>query len=439
MISTHLFSRSYIKEKWQHEGFQKYFKNTGWMFGARVITLTLNLFVSIYIAKLLGPEQYGTFSFIVSFVSIAGFTLFAIDSLVLKKLHSDKEDTSKILGSALIIKLANSLFTIIAASSVAILFANTYTTILMILVYSTFTLFQSFGVIDYYFKINSKNKIISVLGLIIVVISSVVKISIVYYQLPLIYLLLSYVFDHFLGAVSYIYLYKKHVGKLSSLRPEKLIVKELILKSWPFTLAALAGVIYMRIDQIIIKVLLGSESVGLYAIAVRFSEVWFLISEIICLALLPAILNAEKTDMKLFLNRSKNLYSLLFYSSIVICIVMYIIAPILINTLYGEAYSQSIPILRVYIWSVIGFFMITALNQFLLAENKFKTILSLNVIGMTLSLILNYTLIPIYGVTGSAIANIFAYSLPFFIVLSLKDMRPQRIAFIKAVFKPFSK
>lgn len=429
---------SRIKEKWGEAGFQKYFRNTGWMFGARVFTLLINLFVSIYIARQLGPEQYGTFSFIISFVSIAGFTIFAIDSLLMKKIHENEEKVNELLGSALFIRLINSLFTIIAATGAALLFANTPTTVLMIFVYSTFTIFQSFGVIDFYFKINSKNKPVSVLGLIVVLISSILKISIIYFNLPLIYLLSSYVVDHILGGFGYIYLYKKYVGDFFKLKAKKDIIKELIIKSWPFSLAAFAGAVYVRVDQIFIKVLLGSESVGFYAIAVRFSEVWFILSEVICISLLPAILNAEKTNEKLFLNRSKRLYSLLFYSAIGICILMYFISPILINTLYGEAYSESVNILRLYIWSIVGFFMITVLNQFLLAKGKFKTILSMSIIGMVLSLILNYLLIPTFGIKGAAIANIFAYTLPFIIVLSLRDLKNQRIAFIKSVINPFS-
>jgi O-antigen/teichoic acid export membrane protein len=212
-----------------------------------------------------------------------------------------------------------------------------------------------------------------------------------------------------------------------------------MIQSWPFSVSALAAAIYVRIDQVFIKVLLGSESVGLYAIAVRFSEVWFIIAEVICLSLLPAILNAEKHDRGLFLDRSKKLYSLLFYSAIAVCIVMYIISPVLIHTLYGDAYNQSVQILRLYIWSIVGYFMLTALNQFLFAENKFKTILSLNLIGMVLSIGLNYIFIPMLGITGAIVANIFAYTLPVIIVLLFfRDMRDQRIACIKGILKPFS-
>ena len=77
----------------------------GWMFGGRAFTLSINLLISVYIARKLGPEQFGTLNFIMSFVGIAGVTLFSIDSLLMKRLHHDDNNKEKLLGSALIIKL----------------------------------------------------------------------------------------------------------------------------------------------------------------------------------------------------------------------------------------------------------------------------------------------------------------------------------------------
>ncbi|MEI6042262.1 MAG: flippase [bacterium] len=429
---------SYIKEKWQHAGFQKYLKNTGWMFFGRIFSLVISLFVSIYIARQLGPEQYGTLNFIISFVSIAGITLFAIDSLVIKKLNHEPENTNKILGSAIFIKFINSFFIIIASTVSALFFAHNQSTTLLVLAYSTFAIFQSFNVIDYYFQSHANNKPVSILGMCISFISSIIKLIMVFLGLPIIFLLLSYVFDNIMSVIGYTYLYKKYVGSIFSWVLKKKLVYYFITNSWPFTLAAIASSVYVRIDQVFIKVLMGSESVGLYVIAVRFSEVWFFISSVVCASLLPAILNAQKTNHDLFLSRSKRLYTLLFYSAFAISIFIYISSPLIINTLYGPAYFPSILILRIYIWSIIGVFIGTALQQFLLAQNKFKTILFLNTIGMIISLSLNYILIPIWGIKGAAMANIIAYTLPFLITISLRGMKDQRKAFVSAIFKPLS-
>lgn len=118
---------------------------------------------------------------------------------------------------------------------------------------------------------------------------------------------------------------------------------------------------------------------------------------------------------------------------------MFILAPIIIHTLYGNQYEGSILILRIYIWSIIGVFVSAALQQLLLAQDKFKTILYLNFISMIISLVLNYLFIPVWGLVGAAVANIFAYTTPIVFILSMRSMRDQRKAFLNGIFKPFSR
>ena len=50
--------------------------------------------------------------------------------------------------------------------------------------------------------------------------------------------------------------------------------------------------IYMKIDQVMIKQMLGADQVGLYAAAVRLSEVWYFIPIVITASVFPAIIPA---------------------------------------------------------------------------------------------------------------------------------------------------
>lgn len=430
---------SYIKEKWGHSGFQKYFRNTGWMLLGRVSSLALSFFVSVYMARNLGVENYGTLNFVMSFVSIAGVSFFVIDSVLLKKLNHESEHTDEILGSALVVKLANAFFVILTATVASVIFANNKTTTILIFVFSTFTIFQSFSsIIDPYFQAHAKIKKITQINLVTASISALIKILVISLNLNIVFLLLSYVFDHLMNAVSYIYIYKKYVGEISDWRMDKDIIMNLIVTSWPFTISTIAASVFLRIDQVFLKALLGSTAVGLYVVAVRLSEVWFVIPTVICAVLFPAILNAQRTNHDVFLLRSKRLYSLLFYSSLLISFGVFVFAPLIVKTLYGSAYIQSITPLRIYVWSIMGVFINTALQQFVVAQNRFKVVLVLHVIGMLLSITFNLLLIPIWGISGAAIANILAYTLPVVIVLSFDKMKDQRLSFISAIFKPLS-
>jgi O-antigen/teichoic acid export membrane protein len=151
-------SIDYIKEKWSHAGFQKYLQNMSWMFLGRIFSLILSLFVSVYMARNLGVENFGTLNFIISFVSIAGPCLFVIESILLKKLIHEPENTNKILGSAFLIKIISSILIVITTTTTSIIFANSKTTTVLVFIFSTFAIFQSIHIIDYYFQAKANIK-----------------------------------------------------------------------------------------------------------------------------------------------------------------------------------------------------------------------------------------------------------------------------------------
>jgi O-antigen/teichoic acid export membrane protein len=72
------------------------------------------------------------------------------------------------------------------------------------------------------------------------------------------------------------------------------IGKKLLKDSWPLLLSSIAISIYMRIDQVMIKNMLGDREVGLYSAAMRLVEVWYFIPMIITQSVFPAIVNAKK-------------------------------------------------------------------------------------------------------------------------------------------------
>jgi O-antigen/teichoic acid export membrane protein len=84
--------KQYIVEKSKHEGFRKYFKNTGWMFGARISGMGIAFFVTAIVARYLGPEKYGTLMYAVSFVGLFSFIAsLGIDQILYRDIIKNPE------------------------------------------------------------------------------------------------------------------------------------------------------------------------------------------------------------------------------------------------------------------------------------------------------------------------------------------------------------
>ena len=56
----------------EHAGFRRYFKNTSWLFGGQMLRMVVGLFVSVAVARYLGPEDFGLFNYVLSIVALAG-------------------------------------------------------------------------------------------------------------------------------------------------------------------------------------------------------------------------------------------------------------------------------------------------------------------------------------------------------------------------------
>src|SRR5436190_14620310 len=88
------------------EGFQKYFKNTSWMFLGRIVGLLISFFVTAYVARYLGPANYGMLIYAISFVGLFSFLAnLGIDQILYRDLVRFPEKANELLGTTFILKL----------------------------------------------------------------------------------------------------------------------------------------------------------------------------------------------------------------------------------------------------------------------------------------------------------------------------------------------
>ena len=90
-----------LKALKSHQGFMKYFKNTSWLFGEKILRMIVSLFVGIWVARYLGPEQFGLFSYAKSFVGL--FTAIAtlgLNGIVVRELVKDESRREGLISTA---------------------------------------------------------------------------------------------------------------------------------------------------------------------------------------------------------------------------------------------------------------------------------------------------------------------------------------------------
>ncbi len=411
----------YIREKWQHTGFQKYFQNMTWAFAGRFISLLLSFFIGALVARHLGPARYGDMNYAISFVTIFSFLAsFGIDNILTRDLVKSGENKEKILNTAFGIKIIGGILVIFISTLVSLVVNDKYIT-LLVFIYSLHLLFYSFSVIDSYFQSIIRYKYTFIAQFISVILVSIIKLFLIYKQVGTGWFILAIMLDTAFTTLVYLYIFKRQKNSLK-IKLDTGLAKKMILDSWPFVFTGAFFLIYAKIDQVMIGKMLEVTQLGIYAAGGKLAEIWYFIPGIISSVLFPAIVKAKTIDATLYKKRLINLLKLIFLISFVIALIECIFAPFLVWLIFGSAYSDSAIILRIYTWAGILVAVTTVLNQYLTIENRARLIMFSALAGAVSNVILNIIFIPRYGITGAAWATIISYSLvPIFICLSIKS------------------
>lgn len=417
---SNMFGRTKIRilEVLNHQGFQRYAKNTAWLFTEQILRIIVGFFVGVWVARYLGPEKYGIFSYALAFVAIfQGIAKLGLDRIVVREIVREPEKAHIYLGTSFWLKFAAGIFTFFLIFVISWLTADTFQTFLFISIIAAGIIFQSFEVVDFYYQATVQAKYISIRRIIQLILSSLIKVYLIIIEADLIWFVLVTLFDAVSLAIFSYAIYKKQGLPQFLKYLDVNLAKRLIKDSFPLLLSSIAVMIYMRIDQVMIKNMLGDKEVGLYSAVVRLVEVWYFIPMVITSSLFPAIVNAKKISEELYTKRLKFLFSFLALLSILISLIVTLGSKDIIKILYSEKYLEASEVLSISIWSSVFVYIGVATSQWLVVENLQKISLYRTICGAIVNVILNLILIPTMQIKGAALATLISYMVAGYLFL----------------------
>ena len=413
----------------------RYTGNTLWLLSERIIRVSINFLITIYLIRYLGPKNFGLLSYAISYFSIfSGLASLGLDNILVRELVANTNKENQLLGTGFYLRMIASSATIVLIVIAVFVTKEDLLTVILIFAISLSVIFQCFNVIDYYFQAKVQSKYVVYSQFISFIISSFVKVLLIYYKADLIYFAIIITFESLLLAAGFYLTYKKiNIGKLNWKFSYDLS-KKLIVDSYPLLLSGLVIAVYMKIDQIMIKKIINDSELGFYASAVKICEAFYFIPMVLTNSIFPAIINAKKKGAEFYKLRLQQLYNMIAWISIGIALPLTIFASQIITLLYGEKFISAVPVLKIYIWSAVATFLGVASSQFLIAENFTKISFYRTLIGMISNVILNLVLIPQMGIIGSAIATLISYSLATFSLIFWKNTQQQVVMMVKSLF-----
>lgn len=420
------FLPSFLREKVQHRpALVSIIDNIAWLSMDKIARMGVGLLVGLWLARYLGPAQFGQLNFALAFVGIFGAIAgLGLGGVVVRDIVRDPEGANITLGSAFVLQVIGSVLAVgLATLAIAWMRPDDSLTRTMVAILSLGLMFKSSEVVKYWFEsqVQSRHTVWVEGGSLLIVAG--IKATAILLQASLLAIAWITVAEAMLTATGLAVIYARQAGQISSLKPRLAKAAKLLKDTWPFLLANLAVVIYLRIDEIMLGAMIGLDAVGVYAAAVRISEIWYFIPMMIVSSVAPSIIKAKMQSPRLYIERLQLIYKLLGVLSLGIALLITLAAGPIVGLLYGSAYEQAGIVLAIHIWAGISVALGVVSSQQLLIENLQIYSLYRTVIGCVLNITLNFILIPPYGVVGAAVATMLSYAMATFALFLFKDTR----------------
>ncbi len=384
----------------------KVVKNAIWIIACRIVQAVLSLVVTMLSARYLGPSGYGIINYASSLVAfIAPVMKLGLDSVLVQSVVNSPDKEGKIMGTGLTLSFISGLFCILGILCfTSIANAGDKITIIVCLLYSISLIFQGLELIQYYYQAKLKSKYHSVCSLIAYTLVSAYKIVLLLTGMSVYWFAISSALDFMIISVLLIIIYKK-VGT-QKLKFSFSIAKELLKSSKYFILSGLMVTIFANTDRIMINLMLGKEQTGYYSSAVATASMVAFVFVAIIDSARPQIYALKKISDKQFERGIVGVYSVVIYLSLAVSLVITLLAPLIIEILFGEQYYSGINSLRIIVWYTTFSYIGAIRDIWLLAEGKQKYLWIINLSGASLNIILNFIFIPIWGIEGAAFASL---------------------------------
>lgn len=427
--------RNFIKKIFSFIGFSskkeisiisKGLKNASFLTIGTIFSQVISLIGFIYIARLLGPSDYGIYTTVGAFVGLFSIMTFSgINRVVLREGTKDIKQMSIYLNKTVTIKILFSIIAIIVCL-IASFFTTYSTQIRLYIVLCSFLLiFTSLkGFFDTVYKAAEKMQYIAVLDILNRTLFVFGSVIFLYIGFGITALFIIALISNFFSLLLSYKLTKKFVRFKFWKKIEWDI--NLLKPALIFSIIYFTGMLATKIDLVMISLLSTTRDVGIYGVVLNIVNSGLVLRNIIATAFFPIFV---KTFHRNKINHRKFFkYSIfLGLGSLFLAFIGSFFSKDIIKLLFGNEYIESAVILSVLIFYLsFSFFSIPFTNALQATHNE-KHLLKICWISPIVNIVLNYIFLLNFGLIGIAYSTLIVtfLSTVFYILLTNKTLKNQ--------------
>lgn len=385
------------------------------------ISVALGVVITIILTRYLGPDGYGTYTFVLVFVTMFGVIGdWGLSLVTVREASKNESDAAEIIGNVLIFRLLLSLLAV--AASIIAVHLLPYSSQIRQLV-SIFSFFLIATSIKTSLQIIFNVKLVMHYWAISEAIANIVYLLLVWLIVAtsagIYWIMVAAVVDQIASMVV--------AGVLGfRLIPFKLSFKSRYVRNLFWEALPMGGIlvlftIYNRIDTIILSAFKGEVAVGYYGAAYKIYEVLTVPAAYFANSVLPVISNLAVSNKKRLVNIYKRCLTVLLLMGFTVAGVNYLLAPLAINLIAGQDFSPAVPALQLLSLALIASYFNHLNGYTILALGRQWSSLLVAAIALGVNLALNLVFIPRFSFLAAAFITFLTEGL--IVILSLLVIR----------------
>jgi O-antigen/teichoic acid export membrane protein len=405
----------------------------------KFITTAISVVMLAYMARYLGVTGYGEYTTIFAFL---GFFAIVADmgffTVAVREMAKAPENSYKIMSNIFSIRMIFAITILLIAPIIATLIPSygmeIKNGIWIGSLSSLFVLTNQIIISIFQVNLRMDRLVISDIGsrmiLFITVLASI------YFKLPLQYFVLANVLANLTGCILSFAMSRRFVkfGFRFDMKYWKYILRESVVLG----VFIMLGLIYFKIDNIMLSLIKGSEAVGIYGAPYKILEILITIPAIFMGSVFPLIakyIHEKDPRAKTSFLKSFDFMSIMAFP---ITIGILALARPIVFLVLGSEFSSSVIVLQYLVFAVMIIFFGTIAGNFIIAANYQNRLIAISIFNVIINIIGNLILIPRYSYMGAAVMTICTEALScllsFGLVYICLKFIPSFKTFFKALF-----
>lgn len=392
---------------------QRAFDNSFWLFCDQILRMAAGLLVGIWMARYLGPENFGWLNYALATVGVVtSLTSLGIGSVVVRELVRAPAETAAWLGTAFLLRAVGAAVGFLICVGLAMRQSAPANGLIVIV--AAGMIFQIPDVVDLMFQARGDARRSAWVRMVACVLTSLIKVGLILAEAPLTAFAIAGVVELAIAAVGWWWGARRAGHRMAQWRMERSRVLALLRESWPLAVSGFAISTQAYADQLVLGLMLGGDELGQYAAALRLVSVFAFVPMVVQTVAAPEITRAKRDDESLYQRRLHSLYRLMFGIFVITAIPLIVLGPVAARLLYGASYAGAAALIP---WLALRLFFTNygvARSIFVTNEGLFRFALVTSIAGAIANIGLNLALVPHWGARGAIAASLVSFALTIF-------------------------